>query len=439
MLAAGFNHVVGYGQSLSTGWEGWPALSVTPGRAWMVGDSVRAGNGEMPLDRWQPAGGRYLSPIRATVQRRDGTFCSDEHLRELTGRMMYLGETPLESACNMLAASVEDPAVKIVASSSGVGGKTLAQLSCGATPEIFNRLRECCLAGREAAERVGEAYQLSAIVLLQGESDYIVATPYADYLDLLRNFLTDLDKFVERALGQSSPVTVFSYQTSSLVVRPHTSVDIGQAQLDFSLETSRFVIVSPSYFVTNKGIHLDANGYRWIGSQFGKVMVRRLVEERSWAPLQPKGLRRVTGGVEIDFLVPVPPLAWGRPFRGRTEFQPIDRGFRVTQGNTELPIDAVEIVGTDRVFIRLNHMMLDQALMVTYADGGNNGGAGCLHDSDASTSGELVSPEDMSSDHMGKVPAHSDLALLFKRTYPMPNWCLSFKLSEGSSIGSVKV
>ncbi len=44
------------------------------------------------------------------------------------------------------------------------------------------------------------------------------------------------------------------------------------AQWEASVEIPGLFLAAPCYPVTDKGGHLDANGYRWLGAQFGKAM-----------------------------------------------------------------------------------------------------------------------------------------------------------------------
>ena len=67
----GVNHVIAYGQSLSSGWEGWPALSVVPRHdSLMLGRSVRPVDENLPC--WEPVGGAAFHPLVATVQDQGG-------------------------------------------------------------------------------------------------------------------------------------------------------------------------------------------------------------------------------------------------------------------------------------------------------------------------------------------------------------------------------
>ncbi len=89
----GLNHVIAYGQSLSTGWEGWPALSLTPrGDLLMLGRSVRPASESAP--GFEPVGGPSLHPLAATVQDNPGgTLLNAEQVAGLPEGSVALGET----------------------------------------------------------------------------------------------------------------------------------------------------------------------------------------------------------------------------------------------------------------------------------------------------------------------------------------------------------
>src|SRR5437899_587055 len=90
----GINHVIAYGQSLSSGWEGWPALSMTPRTdSLMLGDSVRPAHENAP--HWQPVGEPQFRPLIASLQQ-SGTPLPNDAAAQLTPGNLALGETILE-------------------------------------------------------------------------------------------------------------------------------------------------------------------------------------------------------------------------------------------------------------------------------------------------------------------------------------------------------
>lgn len=72
-----------------------------------------------------------------------------------------MGETVLETALNEWRGRSLDSgdatigANRLLASSCGVGGRSLEKLMKDAKPNLFQRLRQCSLAGQRAAQAIG--------------------------------------------------------------------------------------------------------------------------------------------------------------------------------------------------------------------------------------------------------------------------------------------
>ena len=64
--------------------------------------------------------------------------------------------------------------------------------------------------------------------------------------------------------------------------------------------------------MTDRGGHLDANGYRWFGEMLGKVYYQTKVQGKTFKPLQPTEIMRekLPNQVRIKYHVPVPPLVF---------------------------------------------------------------------------------------------------------------------------------
>jgi hypothetical protein len=332
----GLNHVIAYGQSLATGWEGWPALSLLPrGDSLMLGRSVRPESESAA--RWVPVGGPSLCPLAATVQDiATGNLLSEVQVAGLPAGALALGETVLEGAVNfyrsgLVAVRGADAApARLLASACGVGGRTLEALSQGAQPELFHRLRDCVTLARQAATEGGQGYQVLALLLLQGENNaWALNGGTADrtaYRALQVRLYYDMVTALAHGIaGQASPPALFTYQTGGAYASDELGVVM--AQLDTALGLPGCFMVGPAYPVTDKGGHLDANGYRWLGAQFGKVMHRVLTLGEAWRPLHPVATTVRGRDVLVRFAVPVPPLAWGEPFAGHRPVEVADRGF----------------------------------------------------------------------------------------------------------------
>jgi hypothetical protein len=415
------NHVIAYGQSLSTGWEGWPALSTTPQfDLLMLGDSVRGAHEHASI--WSPVGAARFTPLAATNQGIDGALLHPSDVSILPPNALVLGETVLESALREWRARLRTaaPPRRLLASAVGVGGRSLEALSKGAGPELFNRLRDCARIARDTAS--GD-YRIAALLMLQGENNawalHGATADTATYKALFTRFVADFNADIAGAIaGQTTPPAVFTYQTGGA----YSSDDLGiaQAQLDLALEHSQVFMVGPVYPVTDKGGHLDANGYRWLGAQFGRVMHRVITLGEDWQPLHPTSVHLSGDTIHIAFHVPVPPLAWGRPYLGHAAQWWDDRGFTVVDAGGHVAITAI-VLGETNVTLRLARPPGPGAEL-RYADRSLHHGTGNLHDSEAAVS--------LSSYEYNATTGHrpeANIPNLIDKPYPLMNWCVAFR------------
>jgi hypothetical protein len=427
----GVNHVLAYGQSLASGWEGWPALSLRPQfNSLMLGNSVRPVHENLP--RWHPVGAEVFRPLVATVQDiPSGALLSPGEVAALPQGSLALGETVLEGAVNSWRARLEtEPAFAtghraLLASSCGVGGRTLEQLSRNAEPDLFNRLRDCAATARAAAAARGLTYGVVAMLFLQGEhNSWALNGGTADgetYCRLLQDFYRDFVTDIAMGVAAQAEVpAMFMYQTGGAYASDDQA--IAQAQLDTALLMPGCYMVAPSYPVTAKGGHLDANGYRWLGAQFGKVMHQVLTLREDWMPLHPRHASLNGQSLVVEFHVPVAPLRWGRPFIDRQRVDIRDKGFAVVDSTGHVPLLSVEICGETRVEITLARPCVGGAVL-RYAGREGHGGRGCLHDSDASVADDCYIYDDAT----GHDPS-ANIADLVGRPYPLMNWCVGFSL-----------
>ena len=428
--AFGINHVIAYGQSLASGWEGWPALSIVPQHdSLMLGRSVRPRDENRPT--WLPVGDAAFHPLAATVQEREsGALLSPAQAAGLPPRATALGETVLEAAVNhwrgrMLAEDPAGAAHRLLASTCGVGGSTLAALSKGARPELFQRLRDCAALARQTAAGAGQSYGIVALLFLQGEQD--TRGPDGNggdreaYRATLRRWRDDVMQDVVHGIaGQAEPPALFLYQTGGVYAQDDHAV--AMAQLDVALSDPGCFMVGPAYPVPDKGGHLDPNGYRWLGAQFGKVMHRVLTRGEAWKPLHPLAARREGEVVRLRFHVPVPPLAWGKPFRNRVQVAPREGGFSLVDAAGEVPIAAVVLEGPDSVAITMARAPGPE-LRVRYADRSRHGGLGALHDSDPTRAEETYEYDPLTGHD-----AAANLPEWHGRPLPLANWCVAFNM-----------
>ena len=431
----GINHILAYGQSLASGWEGVPALSRGARHdSLMLGRSVRAGGEEASPD-WQPLGGAVLRPLVATEQRADGKLLDDAARAgatpgpvEAEPGAIVLGETVLEEALGhlrgrMLAA---DPAAglhKLLGSCCAVGGRGIEQLSRGAEPELFARLRACASAARATARGWGKTYGIPAVLLLQGENNswgLDGATSDRDaygalFARLIRDIATDVAAGIA---GQAAPPAFVTYQTGGAYASDDMAVP--QAQLDVALGTAGVFLAAPVYPLPDRPTgHLRADGYRWLGAQFGKVLASLFVDRRPWRPLHPIRAARDGDQVHVGFHVPVPPLVFGCPFIGARRMAVPDQGFSGLDAAGMVPVQTVAMTAAERVSLRLGRA-LTGAARLRYADRAHRG-RGALHDSDARVAEVGFAGADLDAAEPG----------LLGTPYPLMNWCVGFDIAIG--------
>ena len=393
------NHVIAYGQSLSTGWDGLPLLDTAPvADCLMLGDSVRPAEEAAP--RFEPVGGAAFRPLTATVQE-------------------PLGATVVESALGHWRARMggaERGSGWLLGSACGVGGRTLEALSRGAAPELFNRLRDCPARAAAAAAAAGLTHGVAALLLLQGESNVLGqgTRDRAEYRALLHRLLDD----IAAEWGGLPPVLIG--QTSGAYAED--GMGVPQAQLDVALERPGVVLATPTYPYPQRHGHPDANGQRWLGAQFGKVLHRVLTLGQAWRPLYPLGVERQGAALRVRFHVPCPPLALGRPFVGLGRAAIADAGFTVTDADGKVPLAAVALDGADAVRLTLGRPPRSGPLTLRYADLGHHG-SGALHDSDPACADDRFD-----AGFAGAAYSAADAAALHDRGYALRNWCAAFAL-----------
>jgi hypothetical protein len=428
----GINHVLAYGQSLSCGWDGWPLLTLTPRHdSLMLGESVHPRSHESP--DWQPMGAPRFHPLVAIAQI-PGTA---ELLQagQPGPDKIVVGETILETALNewrgraLSSGHATIGRNRLLASSCGVGGRSIEDLSPQASPNLFKRLRLCAEAARKAANAVGQSYGITAMLFLQGESNNLAIDGASNdpsyYTAIFRDLCQEFRALSATTASQPTVPVIFTYQTGGAYAT--ASNPIPQAQLDIALEVPSIVLVSPVYYLphTPSG-HLDANGYRWLGAQFGKIMHRVLDCGEIFRPTHPIHAWCEGPRITIAFHVPSPPLAWGHPIPGNPSAAIPNRGFVVHDDLGEVPIISVELTGPETIRIELSRPPSGQAVLA-YASAAT-GGRGCLHDSDsdqAATRYTIVPRGD--SGFQTTAPEFEG------KPYELRNWCAAFTKKVAAS------
>ena len=442
------NHFLMYGQSLSTGQEGWPALSVTQKYDnLMLGGCVRPQTGAGTV--FTPVTDTGFHALTAQVSSGTGVMAASDQAALAPGSAA-LGETPLEGAVNLFRrlqlkalGLAADPSRLLVASNCGVSGRSIEELSKGYSTEYFNRLRTCVSQAKANAVAAGKTYGIAAVAYMQGEYNYLGAggdgsvatTSHDQYLADLIQLRSDINADLAVTIsGQPDMPGFFTYQCGAQFTKD--TIAIGQAQLDAALTQVGWYLFAPVYPVTDKGGHLDPNGYRWMGAQLGKVMYRVLVLGQRWLPLYPTQITFRGQSILVDFHVPEPPLVFDRPYSGTdgnavstpaiapTEGQVSlsNNGFTVTDDAGLVPIATTALVSDTQVLITLGRMLTTNPFLV-FADATHNQGNGGLRDSDPTTSDDVYAYTAGSGQYSA-----ANIPALNNNPYPLWNWCCAFRV-----------
>ncbi|WP_117082479.1 hypothetical protein, partial [Klebsiella pneumoniae] len=355
-----YNILITDGQSLSNGTEGWAALSKDIRATLninMLGDSVRPKNENGST--FTPLNGAEIRSARAVVQDLiappdGGNLMTDEAVAALPRGANNFGETVDIGAMWMWREmqlqfrGVVTDERKIVAVNCGVGGQIIEHLSKGHSWGFYNRIISAVTQIKAIADAEGKTCGVVGFLYLGNEYNYDStkggATDRAEYRALLRKLIDDVITDTTAITGQTEPPLTVLYQTSGSWTRDSTNMSIGEAQLDICAADANVMMASPAYAVTDKGGHLDANGYRWLGMQFGKVLHRAIDRRQNWRPLQPLSVTLSGTFLRADFLVWSPPLQFRSCYVGSSPTTYAAKGFRVTDDAGDVPVTRVDIV-----------------------------------------------------------------------------------------------
>ena len=432
-----YNILITDGQSLSNGTEGWAALSKDIRATLninMLGDSVRPKNENGST--FTPLNGAEIRSARAVVQDLiappdGGNLMTDEAVAALPRGANNFGETVDIGAMWMWREmqlqfrGVVTDERKIVAVNCGVGGQIIEHLSKGHSWGFYNRIISAVTQIKAIADAEGKTCGVVGFLYLGNEYNYDStkggATDRAEYRALLRKLIDDVITDTTAITGQTEPPLTVLYQTSGSWTRDSTNMSIGEAQLDICAADANVMMASPAYAVTDKGGHLDANGYRWLGMQFGKVLHRAIDRRQNWRPLQPLSVTLSGTFLRADFLVWSPPLQFRSCYVGSSPTTYAAKGFRVTDDAGDVPVTRVDIVADTVVDITLGRETTGDVYLWYASQTGSNGN-GNLFDSDTTVA---VANYEF-HEGTGQYP-ESNIPELVNRPYPLNNRCVAFR------------
>ncbi|EPG4245238.1 hypothetical protein HPN05_01035 [Klebsiella pneumoniae] len=438
-----FNLVITYGQSLSTGTEGWPALStvaIEASNILMFGDAVRPNTDrDTGGSTWSPVGGDALNPLVAVTQSIGGAdVLTATQEAALTPGATNEGETVDVGAVNFWRQLQNDfrgisvnPDRKIVVLNCGVQGRTVEQLSKGNALNHYNRVIE---AVTKVKAYINSQFPTATVgivsfIYMQGEWNYWTQSSGTHdretFLELTKQLRTDLINDCAYGIcGQALPPAWVTYQTGGTHTSDANNLSIGMAQIDMIDTVPGCWMATPIYYVTDKtGGHLDPNGYRWAGMQFGKVLHRILDRGIDWKPLKPiKLIRYSSDEIIINFMTPSPPLQFKEVYDVNVAKMYQNKGFTVKDDNGVVAISSVEIVGQSTVSIKLGAQTTGD-VYVWYAPKVTYNGNGNLCDSDST-----IAPYNYEYNAGNGQYESANIAALVNKPYPLNNWCVAFRI-----------
>ncbi|WFV98046.1 sialate O-acetylesterase [Klebsiella aerogenes] len=392
-LVTGLIHLLIYSQSLGTQQEGWPALSKEAIEGFdnlMLGESIRPASRTNPA--FVPLGNVELKPLRAVVQSGTGdALVSDEQVASLPAGAPNEGEGGVAMANALRRLWLQrnclerDPTRRFVLSSTGVNGRSIEQLSKGASPELYQRPLQAVQQVKVLADQSGVSYSIGAILWMQGEWNYLQTNGSNDKDTYKRNLGKLYDDMIadmaEGIAGQKAPPALFMYQTGASFTRDNANLSIGMAQWEFCRENDNAYMVGPVYHYPDKGGHLGPNGYRWFDMKVAQVMHLVLNEGQGWEPLGPVKIKIIGREIFVFYHVPSPPLTFRPSYIKNVATTYADKGFRVTDSAGAAAISSVDIVADTIIKITIARDLTTGAKL-WYGDDSVHHGNGNVFDSD---------------------------------------------------------
>jgi hypothetical protein len=259
-------------QSFGTGQGSYPVQTRTAryGNVFMCGNSPRAALNGSTATSWAPAGGSAAyRPLREVTQHAStGAILTDAEEAALARDTPALGETMMSAFLYGFARlrmarrdlTLLDRA--LIGTVTGVSGRTLAQLSPGATPELYNRNRDAVTAVRNSPDRGGRSHGVPAVLFEQGQYDstnQAGAQPTrAGYRVGLNAFDDSLAADITTLGGQADRPLFLLFQISGGWARDNATGALGTldvpnalgvplGQLDFALAREHAVMIGPDY------------------------------------------------------------------------------------------------------------------------------------------------------------------------------------------------
>jgi hypothetical protein len=333
-------HVMSYGQSLSLGYFGTPALSTT-----QRFDNLMFNAGMRPGDDGTDGPG-YPNPPATTHA---------SLVPAVESNSADLGETFVSGLCEQVkelilsesGISYSHQNYQLLGSCAGTSGRSIAQLSKGASPDLYQHWSADLQYGASVSATAGKSYQVGAVFWVQGEND--TTTSQSAYLASLAQLHTDMNTDIAAVTGQAA-VPLIHYQCSTFKGTGDTP-QIAWTMVQAALTLPNDYLACPTYqfdYVAG-GPHMTNQSYKWMGAYMGIAYKRIVIDQLAFKPLWPVSSTLFGKIALVKFNVPVKPLVFDTTWVAAVAHM----GFNIfdSSGITENVITSVSLVGPDTVKI----------------------------------------------------------------------------------------
>lgn len=369
---ADINHIVHMGQSLGGGEQSLPVVTDSAtgfgNIKFKTGTSTWTYNYYPDRPELRAADRFSFVPLTAQVRGAEGETIANglcDHLKQ------FLQHSP-------------DAAARFLFSYAGQGGRYLRELNKrnddAKDPRAgdrqskgghYNTSIDDIRRAKHIADSLHLSYSVTAITWMQGErgndakiNRWDSALNRDAFLNVYKNDLVtlknDYQQDIRRITGQKKKPPFFTYQTAGTMS--------GTAQLMACDQEKDMYMVGPTYMLPTAlngryyyggklfhgaTVHLSADGERWLGELFGKVIRRVVIEKEHWQPLRPVTARynKNEKSITVTFHVPNPPIVLDSVF---LPAEGSGLGFEVYDSNNRFyPVSKVHVAGNDRIIITL--------------------------------------------------------------------------------------
>lgn len=283
-----------YGQSLSVGGSGFPALSTENSAVdemWVRGMRPEDDYHTETATEW------YASVVPAK--------------ESISPRYATQGETPARGFADALRELVStqygvQSNLKFHLAAPGQGGIEIIKLLKGNVSGYYARIPAqitALVALKSGIETVG----MEILPWIHGERDYLLATTGADYKARLVTLCADIAADAISGFGQANTVQVLGTQVASHIGNNNqVNAQIALAQAEAHDDIANFHMVCPMYQMPFKGadVHVTALGYVWVGAYIAAAYKAIITDGGTWSPLRPLSYSTTGSVCEITYDLP---------------------------------------------------------------------------------------------------------------------------------------